>query len=867
MSRSIRRSAVPLAMALSYILVASVTSAAADTATAPDGRGLIAWWKFDEPSGDRVADSSGNDLDGSLARAVRVPGVLQTALKLDKSSLRIPHSPRLKPKEQITISAWVKPDDLSGYQSVYRKEDGDERILLMFQRDGTDLAFGLKCSPYVAGGVYQEARAKIKPADFLDGQWHLITATYDGRAKRVYRDGRQMVAMPASGLIATGGTADAYVGSTGGAVEFFSGLIDDVRLYDRALGDDEIAALYKAGISDARRAAEKEIQRQYEQAHAARKAAEAQQQRRAALGKAALAEWDRANLQRFLEPLDLAAQARRTLHHYMTLNQHQFPCAPDCYCVHFLWRLVPQPTGPEPLGGWDFGDATSRAVINWPALREMTGDVDTGRRQEEGNRKFVLALLHPEKGLSMNLDAHDIFKPGGYGYMWDQSRTLRALVRWYQTRPADREMLRPRIQRYLKSLDAIATIRGEDPQWGPYSGFPSDNFVGREFKRDDPVGWINMRAGLMLEPVAEWAEISGDESALDLAIRFANCTMGGHEGDRVPASARAQFRFGPNGEIAGHLHTKTGVLIGLAKLSRHLAAHGQMDRAKGYLRQVKRSYDWLLAPDNPARSSRIGWITEVPGCANCETCCTADMIELAEAMAACATLDPEFRDWVCLHDDVESMTVNSIARAQLVFTPEFEKVLRAYWGDAAGEKLKTMRLLDGSWTAAYGPGDLSRRDVLDVIPGGCCVYSGMRGLHAGWRDAMTFDAGQLRINYFLKRQSAHAAMTTAQPQSGEAEIVLRADAKVLLRVPAWLKPSQMILSVDARQLLAADRLDATGHYASLGPLPAGTKIRVRFPLTEHLTNETLAGVRYTITWRGNYVVKMSPRGQFFPIYP
>ncbi|MHC4286640.1 MAG: glycoside hydrolase family 78 protein [Planctomycetota bacterium] len=84
---------------------------------------------------------------GRFGQAVNLNGTSET--------VKIEHYPELKPARQITISAWIKPnDDFSNrWQEIYRKEDGDARHLLAFGKTGekTGLWLGLGI-----GGVYTE---------------------------------------------------------------------------------------------------------------------------------------------------------------------------------------------------------------------------------------------------------------------------------------------------------------------------------------------------------------------------------------------------------------------------------------------------------------------------------------------------------------------------------------------------------------------------------------------------------------------------------------------------------------------------------------------------------------------------------------
>ena len=161
--------------------------------------------------------------------------------------------------EALIISNWTAA--FRDYDELYRKEDGNCRVLLSFQNDGNAhadfcepsvppgpcLSFGL----YLAGHDYKELDMPLdgrdgRPtvADLTDGRPHHIVATFDsftGR-KAIFIDGllRFEHVYPAGTLIVSGGPEPAFIGSHIGN-ENFHGVIDELALYDFALTADEIA--------------------------------------------------------------------------------------------------------------------------------------------------------------------------------------------------------------------------------------------------------------------------------------------------------------------------------------------------------------------------------------------------------------------------------------------------------------------------------------------------------------------------------------------------------------------------------------------------------------------------------------------------
>ncbi|MEM0926168.1 MAG: LamG domain-containing protein [Planctomycetota bacterium] len=92
----------------------------------------------------------------------------------------------------------------------------------------------------------------ISPSNTLSTSvWTHITARYDGATMKLYKDGVEVASTAKTGVLDTNGTVDAAIGNqpttASGGSRPFDGLIDDVRIYPRALSESEIATVRDAG--------------------------------------------------------------------------------------------------------------------------------------------------------------------------------------------------------------------------------------------------------------------------------------------------------------------------------------------------------------------------------------------------------------------------------------------------------------------------------------------------------------------------------------------------------------------------------------------------------------------------------------------
>jgi hypothetical protein len=206
---------------------------------------LVAYWSFDEEQGLVAQDTSGHAYhvppDRGTSNIERVAGLFGRALSFSgRHMLRVYEKPSFTGLERVSFSVWAAPAAFEKYNHLFRKEDGDRRVLFAFQEYGAVLSLGLNV------GGYLECDAKIDPRQVLDGAWHHCAGTFDGQALRVYLDGRQVGMLRRPGKIIAGGGAPGCIGSARGSA-CFVGQLDDFRIYADALTTDEVAALYQNG--------------------------------------------------------------------------------------------------------------------------------------------------------------------------------------------------------------------------------------------------------------------------------------------------------------------------------------------------------------------------------------------------------------------------------------------------------------------------------------------------------------------------------------------------------------------------------------------------------------------------------------------
>jgi hypothetical protein len=204
---------------------AALAPASAQAATEP-----VAAYGFEDTAPASAGDSSIYGSTATVHGAVRTPGRHGTGMSFDgvDDSISVPDTGPVNLASGMTLEAWVKPEQTSGWRTVMLKQ----RL--------SNVSYGL----YGSGGVIAtdnvDSQAPI--AGLQASVWTHLAVTYDGTTLRAYENGVQVGANSTPEGPITPGNGPLSIGGNSIWGEWFRGIIDEVRVYDRALTPAEIQA-------------------------------------------------------------------------------------------------------------------------------------------------------------------------------------------------------------------------------------------------------------------------------------------------------------------------------------------------------------------------------------------------------------------------------------------------------------------------------------------------------------------------------------------------------------------------------------------------------------------------------------------------
>jgi len=204
---------------------------------------LALYLTFDDDDGQIVKDLSSYRNDGGIiGNPQKVDGIFGSALELNGTtdSVEIPDSDSLSITTAITLEMWVKlPNDGANSNNVGIEKGGwepGEYSLYVFYVPGNGAAMQFRDLPEACA----DANSGFLGPNLKDDQWHHIAGTWDGKVISLYTDGDLSMSVDCGTGPLQRNAKSVYIGSRNGSERFLKGVVDEVRIYDRALSESEI---------------------------------------------------------------------------------------------------------------------------------------------------------------------------------------------------------------------------------------------------------------------------------------------------------------------------------------------------------------------------------------------------------------------------------------------------------------------------------------------------------------------------------------------------------------------------------------------------------------------------------------------------
>jgi len=208
---------------------------------------LIGWWTFDEGEGITAVDQSGYGGHGAIIGGPqRVDGYYGQALDFTENGqyVNCGTTPGQEITNDFTLAAWARlaPETAGVYGGIAGKlTDTTTYMGFALVRHSTNV-FRL----WVGDGTTDLAKSAVSSdALYMDTEWHHVAGVREGQANTLYVDGVKQAATTDTELVAS--PEWFHIGRQYSHMDdrYFRGTIDDVRLYNKALTDAELAEVMR----------------------------------------------------------------------------------------------------------------------------------------------------------------------------------------------------------------------------------------------------------------------------------------------------------------------------------------------------------------------------------------------------------------------------------------------------------------------------------------------------------------------------------------------------------------------------------------------------------------------------------------------
>jgi len=220
-----------------------VAGNAGKPATLDNDPNLVGWWRFDETAGSTAVDSSGHKRDGTLNGGLTfdkysAPGKVGRAMRFEakEAVIEIKDYRGIGGTRARTVAAWIKTASAQGEIVSWGKRDFGQMFTLGYIRG--------------RAGVTPSGGYLYMNAETHDDKWHHVAVVVQKAELPNLHDDVKLYLDGAPAEIHDIGLLDLWPIQTGQELPVrigrgFKGLVDDLRIYDRVLSEEEINAVFQ----------------------------------------------------------------------------------------------------------------------------------------------------------------------------------------------------------------------------------------------------------------------------------------------------------------------------------------------------------------------------------------------------------------------------------------------------------------------------------------------------------------------------------------------------------------------------------------------------------------------------------------------